>query len=208
MLSENDKSRIREEEAYRKVLRGDSSAHPIQTRIWNALNSNFVLWFLSAVVVAGFTSYLSWWQAERAEKARRQERIEKLDAEIACRFYDLDLMSIDFYTLQDNPVTPDLAKRILRSRGADGGCFPEFASRSLVSLVSELIQQLPSDDPERFKLEDAMNKVYDLNVRYGNAQITKANLGDFFESLKKVSDVRWSAVTRTLRSADKALHSK
>ena len=65
--------------------------------MWETLNSAFVLWILSSVVLAGFSTALTGWHATRkaaaAEELRIRSSIAALDIEIEMGYRQLLCMS-------------------------------------------------------------------------------------------------------------------
>jgi hypothetical protein len=87
MLSNEERQHLRAEEIFRQEVRRDIEAR-VQDRsrrakFWHALNTPFVLWVLSSIVVGSFGWAFSTFQASRDEKARNLELVRKLDTEIA-----------------------------------------------------------------------------------------------------------------------------
>ncbi len=135
-LSDAEKERIRLEEVYReevrKALAGAGSSYEGSLKV---LNSPFILWLLSSVVLAAvpyaYTSY-------RGAREKRRARTEKLER-----------------------LLTDLGTRVVRARAdLDGwekgkvawgvlenaqGAFPEYKERDFLSLVTELSIFLPGD---------------------------------------------------------------
>ena len=85
MLSDSEKTRIREEDIFRAEVQSELASSR-KKGIWDALNSSFVLWCLSSIVLTGiatgFTLYQDWRTQNQVERVAREERI---DAEIANR---------------------------------------------------------------------------------------------------------------------------
>src|SRR5215468_1449797 len=89
MLTDDEKQHLRAEEIFRQEVRRE-----IESRIqspsrratfWRALNTPFVLWVLSSILVASFGWAFSTFQASRDAKSRNLESSRKLDTEIANR---------------------------------------------------------------------------------------------------------------------------
>ena len=89
MLSEEEKAKIRAEEVYRQELRqalerGDRGPF-MREKLWSLLNSSFVLWFLSSIVVTALTASYGVYQRARDDEVRRLELQRRLDTEISGR---------------------------------------------------------------------------------------------------------------------------
>src|SRR5579863_992777 len=89
MLAEDDKARIRAEEAFRLEVRQEleSSAPPParRQRLGAWLNSSFGLWVLSSIVLTGLTTAYTYYQNERGERNKKTETERRLDIEISSR---------------------------------------------------------------------------------------------------------------------------
>jgi len=92
VLTEEEKAKIKDEETFRFEVRQQLEAKGGATksrkeRAWSALNSSFVLWILSSVVLssltAGYTVYKNW-HAKAEEKIKLEN---KLDTEISYHIY-------------------------------------------------------------------------------------------------------------------------
>jgi len=88
-LSESDRARIRAEEVFREEIRtslGESSPGTV-SRIWDALNSSFVLFLLSSVLL----SAISWQYQGWSEQQQRESDVARLKAdsstELGYRFF-------------------------------------------------------------------------------------------------------------------------
>lgn len=88
LLTAEHKERIEQEELLRKDIRLALSGDPSEKKgfrrsLWAAANSNFGLWFLSAVFVSGAGSlYSRWYEEKRAqEKSLEAQRVEAREKE-------------------------------------------------------------------------------------------------------------------------------
>jgi hypothetical protein len=76
LLSEEEVQRIKQEEKLRSEVRAAlAPAKPtgFPNKLWDALNSTFGIWFLTAFVVTGLGSLASKWYEEVREKEQKQE---------------------------------------------------------------------------------------------------------------------------------------
>lgn len=155
MLTNEQKVVLRAEEEFRIEVRRELEARrPAASpgsRLWALLNSSFVLWMLSSVVVAGITAVYARSQNEYAAERERTERIRKLDTEIGNRIAQaMRRLVVDVQAAkQGSPYTPQgiyfNAARYLNNdfardtkSTADFSIFPEFKTRTLRSLITEL----------------------------------------------------------------------
>jgi len=183
MLTDQDKERILLEETYRREIREQFEQQPPSKTRWERvspiLNSAFVLWFLSSVIlgVVGFL-YARWdsqrtierdKKASEAQVKRENELIaRKLDAEIANRlivFAQLNDLAIPdntvIWDLTDKKNTDMLKKTLIELENPTLGeykltVFPEYANRSLRSLLFELKEVVP--DEQKAELDNAYKK--------------------------------------------------
>lgn len=56
---------------------------------WQFINSNFGLWFLTALLITGAGSLFTWHQNLKANDRRRTDLVEKLDLEIGYRYFEV-----------------------------------------------------------------------------------------------------------------------
>lgn len=153
MLTEEEKDKIRSEEILRHEIRAQlikDTDKEKGLKIWGVVNSPFFLWFLSSILI-GCISFLYARGEKQKEDARRifeqgqidkreRDRTEKkLDAEIASRLNYFGIMyeSDNFKALMavDNPSVANYPINV----------FPEYANRSLQSLLWELLQVVSDD---------------------------------------------------------------
>jgi hypothetical protein len=92
-LTEPQKAMIRAEEVYRAQVQQELAAKADETkspasRLWDALNSSFVLWLLSSVVLSGLAACYATWQHRNEKIKANRELIGKLDTEISNRIYE------------------------------------------------------------------------------------------------------------------------
>lgn len=163
MLTDEDKTRIRLEEAYRKEVRDQlaSDTNRARTRVWPFLNSPFGLWLLSsvvlAVVAAGYSSLRGTLEQRRSER----DLIRKLDIELALRT-DNFLSEIERF---DDPfwvaTPPYKVKSLLMTldarsvaEGETLFAFAEFRDRPFSSLLVQLHGLV--DQTRKLEIEKAL----------------------------------------------------
>jgi hypothetical protein len=126
----------------------------LSTKAWRFLNHSFTIWLLSSLVVPlTVWSHTQWVAAEAQRTARiegqkkRNDRIEKLDSEIAFRFSQ-SLAQLAIANARSRQDRPDLIRRALanlttRAPAEDTQTlFPEFADQGALSLMTELRSEL------------------------------------------------------------------
>lgn len=202
MLTDDDKNRITAEEIYREeVRRSLEQAKPPpskRTRLWTTLNSSFVLWFMSTILVGIISFSYAIWEKTREENRRRDEEsrtverekrltTRKLDAEISNRlYYFSQLLEIEKNGLSvkpilalDNPSTAEYPINV----------FPEFEKRNLQSLLWELIQVVP--DNERPHIE----KAYEQAKTFSSLSLLERRIKAMVDSEAKPSMFELSGIT-------------
>jgi hypothetical protein len=88
-FSGEEKSRIRAEEVFRQEVCRELEARstpPSRGRnLWALLNSSFVLWFLSSVVIASLTGIVTIYERTHSEQAQKADHQTRLTTEIGFR---------------------------------------------------------------------------------------------------------------------------
>jgi hypothetical protein len=144
MLSSDDKKRIRAEEIFREEVRREVSRKK-EAGILSFLNSSLGIWLLSTIVVGVFSWSYTVWKESRSHAQESQEKIRRLDTEIAgrVRFLEGYLPSVkkreDFWLALwavDQPGDSRLSVTV----------FPEYHSRGLTALMWELRSNLPASE--------------------------------------------------------------
>jgi hypothetical protein len=150
-LPERRLTEIRLEELYRiEVQRKLHADNPSRSRWerWNlVLSSPFILWLLSAVVLAGAGAAFTQHKEELAKQAERQEMVEKLDLEISYRYSQIlvSLERLGHVHISHNPLWYDV-KSIVSSVNSvpESSLYPEFSGLALPALLAELRRHLKS----------------------------------------------------------------
>lgn len=192
MLTEDEKEQIRQQELYRYEVRQQLDSKPTyRSRLWKSLNSAFVLWMLSTVVVGLISFAYTRWEKQRelhrivAEQAAIKKRedgltLRKVDAEIASR-----LAYVHSVIRLSNPSHEAFisALRTLEDPSREPyavSVFPEYSKRSLRSLVWELLQVLPEDvsGDERQLVLVAYDRARLLPTIYALATASSKKSGD------------------------------
>jgi hypothetical protein len=160
-LTEAQKAQIRAEEIYRSQIQQELAAKAEESKsgmsqIWTALNSSFVLWLLSSVVLSGLAAGYTAWQNRHAKIKANNELIAKLDTEISNRIYTA-LSGTRTYegSIKNNILYPTkdyysfmyyFLDNHFNSAGSethsDFSIFPEFAGCSFRSLITMLYDAL------------------------------------------------------------------
>lgn len=161
MVSDEQRLQIRAEEVFRQEVRHaleQQKAPPsARTKAWAILNSSFVLWLLSSVLVSGLTAAYARYQDARAARAQQQDLVRRLDTEIGNRIYhtrvglevDRDNVERGAYELTVRDVYARLGGYL--NNTAEGGnqdysVFPEHRSRNFPSLLIELTSLVAADE--------------------------------------------------------------
>lgn len=145
MVSTRDKRRIKEEEIFRDQVRKElSEKNEPKTPIkkWEKFfNTGLGLWFLSLLCLAsipwGYTLYQGW----RENHNRKTETIKKIRRELLTRIENLQLEIFqDSRTPEPKLDIKRYVSRLISAPGNDRSVIPEFANRSMQSLVYELTE--------------------------------------------------------------------
>lgn len=163
-LTEQQELQIRSEEIYRSQVRRQLMAEPDGAKawtnqVWTDLNSPFVQWLLSSVVISGLVACYTIWQSRREKAKLKRELIEKLDTEISNRIYEA-LSGTRSYegSIKNNILwQPNAYYTLIYSflnnhfdstQGetySDFSIFPEFKDCSFRSLITMLYDALKTD---------------------------------------------------------------
>lgn len=208
-LTNEEKSRILAEEIFRAEVCRDLKSKvyvkkSTKERAWATLNSSFVLWALSSIVLSGLTASYAAYQNHHAEVEAKAVTVKKLDDEISNRIYQAlgglrtdeanvengqyydprDIYaSITYYlnnkfTSTDNTVYPEFS------------IFPEYKDRDFRSLITELYDMV--DTSEKLELRDALiayEQIADKGSIESNSQhesASKEQLVGVISSLRQI----------------------
>ncbi len=156
-LSQEEKERIENQEMFRLVVQRQLAEKKKESRgsvFWSVLNNSFSFFLLSSVLLPTTAWVYASREADAKTKAvleesarARDNRIEKLDSEIAFRFSralaQLSTANTKRERDQSSQITSVLASLTTRTRGGDmQTLYPEFSNQSALSLMSELRLEL------------------------------------------------------------------
>lgn len=170
--------KIRQEELIRLEIQNELAPRkPDESSpIWEALNSNFGLWLLSAIFISGFGALYT--NHQNKEKERQQieqaarlnkknilERIDRLSMEFSYRLSSSLIRLEAANTLSPSSTSIDARKtRVsafapLTSPAPDSGgaLYPEFKDRSGLALLAEL--STIAESGERAELKDIITRL-------------------------------------------------
>lgn len=154
MLTEDDKTRIKEEEIFRAEVQKEVSQNSWKIKIWKFINSAIFLWFLGSVAVAVIVA----WQDSKNQARESAALASKLDIEIGSRIYRLR----GYMKRLENVGGPLNVSDVLRNTGPvrdqpyPMGVFSEYKERTLESLLWEL-SQLVSSKSSKTSVREALN---------------------------------------------------
>ena len=202
MLTDIEKERIREAEAFRIEVRELLAPPQKESKgppgLWKYLNSPFALWLLSSVLITGATAFITRYLNNRSLERERTQTIRKLTIEAQYRIARLDgfitQLSKDYAT---NP-NPDDGRDLVKA-GQMGefhlslnmvdkeGVFKDFSDRPLLSLLWEL--QSLVDEDKKADAESAFHGaqvLQDLRWRWSDAtEIQRTYFLTMLEKLNK-----------------------
>ncbi|MGB7745982.1 MAG: hypothetical protein WBN75_01675 [Verrucomicrobiia bacterium] len=207
---------IRAEEIYRSEVRQELDAKADEAksstdRLWTALNSSFVLWLLSSVVVSGIAAGYTGWQNHHAKTKANRELIEKLDTEISNRIYEA-LGATRSYegSIRNNSFSEPKAYYSLMlnylnnnfppAYGPDFSIFPDLKAcgfRSVVTMLYDSLQSSPANRKKAAELKEVL-VIYEKFANLGsiletNPDMSKENL------LRVILEIRETISTRILK---------
>lgn len=153
MLTAEEKARIRAEEIFRDEVRkelADKSKRRsgVGGRMWEALNSAFVLWFLGSVVVG----YLTFHVQQKHERARREEEAKRAIAterrDLAARRLSsaIDLVP---HLSSDKADTRSIALEILRTSSLNSERYAQEIKRKLEASGNTPLTNRQKDEAAR-----------------------------------------------------------
>lgn len=169
MLSEKEKQHIYLEETFRREVRSQFAdkdpKEPKRKRVMAFLNTPFFLWLLSTVVIGFGTFLYTRWENKREGERRKYEQqeiaksanaqtIHRLDAEISSRLTDFAAATNHAFKVSDRSSRLRKALAALdRPSESENpvSVFPEYANRSLRSLLWELLQLVPESEKKNIK---------------------------------------------------------
>ncbi len=170
---------------------------PNQSQLWKFLNSPFMLWLLSAVLVSGISWAYTKWSSEQDTIRTRATNVLRLDQEISSRMNFATAVAVELQTLpisneatSTDPKSEALVfKRVFGTPDDDFSLFPEFKDRTLESLMRELSQYLSGNAKECVLM--AADRVRELRLVY----LRVRPLSDFSKVLEadmgQVAELRW-----------------
>ena len=98
MLTEDEQRRIREEEIFRsevqQQLKRDTLSNKKTLKLWRALNTPFVLWLLSSLLLGSLSWVYSYLYTRNQQRQERAELHQKLDEELQFRM-DIALSALE-----------------------------------------------------------------------------------------------------------------
>ncbi|MEQ1934372.1 MAG: hypothetical protein ABL962_10930 [Fimbriimonadaceae bacterium] len=179
MLSDADIEKIRLEEICRMEVRRSLPSDPRPSRIWTFLNSNFGMWFLSALLVGGLGSLYTKYRDGLIATEKAKQAIERLDAEIGYRFSQVQVslygasradsereakVRVSLIGLVKPPTIESYYQHL----------YPEYSSFGLPALLAEL-RRLEADPEQASELSQVMPHFAGLDVFF---EVEKAPLSD------------------------------
>lgn len=159
-------------EAFSEILRGLKSERrklrilAIGNGVWTLLNSSFSVWFLSAVVVAGITSYTTKLYSDLQQTREEERRYKYLKYEFGSRFMNLYYATNGQpYVVQQEILHNELFYRqLLFAKRGDFeplSTFPETRGLALEGLMLEL-EFIAQDNKTRQELRELRIALYQL----------------------------------------------
>lgn len=205
MLTEKDKLKIRAEEIFRNEARKEIEAQAntprFWSRVWKVLNTGFVLWLLSSVILAGVGWVYSNWQANRENERRNSERIERLDLEISARLDRVDLSEWGFETVDGSGIPTNLNARLLLPPTPANVVIRNMRTGILRSLLYELSTCVPPT--EQISVKKALSGLNEIARRYPMGKPVKPDdTQSLIDYVAKLKALRWDHITKLVARLD------
>ncbi|HEX8163988.1 MAG TPA: hypothetical protein VF538_19110 [Pyrinomonadaceae bacterium] len=205
MLTDEDKERIRLEELYRHEVAKELGKKKSKWEDISAfVNSAVFIWFLSSVVLGLISFAYTKWESGREDERRKHEQelklaqenkliARKLDAEIASR---LSYFATQSMRPNETTVINKIVVGLEKPSAIDYpiNVFPEYANRSLRSLLWELLQVVPDNEAGEIRLAYDKSKIlYSIYLadfqRASQAKTGQSNRG-LLEIIKNLLSIR------------------
>ncbi|CAM5796346.1 hypothetical protein RFUL19S_04239 [Rhizobacter fulvus] len=172
------------------------------SKLWSALNSHFVLWFLSAVLLSGLSFSYAKWSAEAEAIRKEKALIIRLDQEIVHRMSYGTSVAVQIQSFRK--MQADDEKRVHLKNGRvilgrvfglpDAGyvLYPEFKERTLESLMRELATYLP--ERESSCIVWAAHDVWEMGLRFQGIDKLDTVANNLQSNLENVASIRWGVL--------------
>jgi hypothetical protein len=201
MLTEAEKEKIVAEETFRyetqaRLVKDSKTQHGSKAeKLFEFLGKPFSLWLLSSVVVTSVGWGISKAQSEWEKQANRREQIHRLDTELSGRILNAqDEMEVlqarvskgQYLQLNDAFIL-NWPKGCLDgtpppSNGAHSGCigiYPDWSNRSFMSLVTELLVVIPSQDQSgKLAVSQVREKLRQMLIAAGGPYVVEKADGE------------------------------
>jgi hypothetical protein len=181
MLTEHERSHIRAEEVFRQEVRRDLEASKKSKsssgELFRALNTPFVIWVLSTLVIGFFGWSFSAVQASHAAHLAAAESVRKLDIEISHRLVEASdaLSGLEMrirsggYSYSDSAIFAVPLLRIdVMGNETEDTIYPEYRQRKFPSLVAELQRLVSGQEREQIERSLEAYRVLKKNVSGGD----------------------------------------
>ena len=143
-----------------KIFNSDKS-NRYHVKLWYIVNSPFVIFLLSALLISYLPSYYAKKQLEEKNKNERKILANKLDLEISARLNRYHILLVNAQCKNDIYEAHKLLNTFI--------VFPEFSRHSLKSLLWQL-ENIVSKDEQRFILHAiyGYDLLYDKSLSMAN----------------------------------------
>jgi len=202
MLTDQEKEKIKLEEAYRNEVREyfktKAPKKSFLSFIPRFFNSAFGLWLLSAIFLPGAVKFYEDYKAEMVDVKRTNEEIDKLELEIGYRYsqvlvnlYDLSIDSLQPQISRDYRIEEvrRAALSIGESKNAENTfLYTEYSKWSLLALLAEekrLLQHLGKDTDS---IDRVIGHISGLKVFY---EVRKVDFADVEKVAGNIQEELW-----------------
>ncbi|MES9930334.1 MAG: hypothetical protein ABW158_19655 [Candidatus Thiodiazotropha sp. 6PDIVS] len=185
-LDDKAKQRLRLEEIYREELRAEIRRSKTTTRskVWELLNSAFILWILSTIVISGITWAYTSWKETIEKEVQYSDEVLAIDLELAARlqFFDSNLRQ---QASRNSVLSISTMKTLLSSYDPilTDPIYSQKSTSSLIARLKKLVRKSEVDE-----LDSALDAVKDMQSAVGNGNVP---IGTVQESFNKIYLNRW-----------------
>lgn len=175
MITEEEKDRIRHEEIFRQEIREQlrkDSERKEGSKLWTVMNSAFFLWFLSSVLIGSISFKYARWEKQKEDERRNyeQHRIAEYERNVSEKKLDAEISSRLNYFGSMSGVTGDFESLLILDKPLETkypvNVFPEYAHRSLQSLLWELLRVVPDES------KGEVNRAYEVSKIFPKSFVT------------------------------------
>lgn len=216
VLTEAEKAKIRAEETFcfevrRQLETKTKPAKSRKERIWSALNSSFVLWILSSVVLSSLTAGYTVYKNRHTRVEEKIKLENKLNTEISYRIYQAlaglksdeerlksgyPYKPADYYSTTTYYLNNRFVRNDVNQVYPEFFVFLDYKDRNFRSLLTELYDTV--DPTEKAELQE-VTRTYEKIADKGSEAALNSEKLDAKDSLNAITDIRQMINTHILK---------